>query len=433
MSLRETAIELIETGIEAASPARVIGDSVAASDESITINGYRFDRTEFNRVYLLGIGKASYPMAKAISEIISLDKGGIITSQEVTGPRPDGIEVYRGTHPTPSVANLEAARRLLHLAEEADERTLILFTISGGGSALYSLPAGDLGIDDIVVVNDALLGSGASIDEINSVRKHLSAVKGGRTARRSLPATVVSLILSDVVGDQLTTIASGPTVGDPTTFADARRVLQKYDLWGNLPPVVREHLGEGESGRLQETPKEDPPDVHNFVVGNNMTALEAVRKEGERIGYNSLILSSGIEGEAKEVGAVHAGIAREVIDSHNPLPPPALIISGGELTVSGTAASEGLGGPNREFVMGAAAKIAGRDGLLIGAVDTDGVDGRGKSGALADGTTVGRLAKPPSAYLEEHATQKGFDEIGDSIDLGKTGTNVNDLRIVVVE
>lgn len=432
MKLRETAIDLLKEGVKAADPGKVVRRAVSVDDNNITINGYKINKSEYKKTYLLGIGKASVPMADALLELVPIDKGVVITNDDQAPQSLGSVEVFRGSHPHPSGMNLQAARRVVELAKEADGETLVVFLVSGGGSALYSLPVDELELKNLVAINRLLLSSGASIDEINAVRKHLSAVKGGRTALVAKPARVVSLILSDVVGDDMGTIASGPTVRDPSNFAVGKEILQNYDIWNDLPHSVQTIFRKGVAGKRDETLKKVLPNVHNFLVGDNMTALNRVKVESESRGYNALILSSMIEGEASVAGKVHGGIAREIEKTGNPIVPPAVVISGGEVTVKGVEKGGAAGGPNREFLLGAATEIKGRSKVLVGAIDTDGVDGNAGSGALAFGDTVEKLSKSPSYYLKRHLSGEAFDELGNTIDFGKTGTNVNDLRIIIV-
>ncbi len=431
MDPKETTIFLIKKGIEAVDPHRIVKKNLSVKDEVLEIKGKRFELKDFDQVYIAGIGKASGTMAEAVERLLTPTNGIIITKKGVKAHL-KRIKLIFGHHPTPEEENVDAARKILDLADRANERTLFIFLISGGGSALFCAPVSTISLANLKKTNQLLLQSGANIHEINSVRKHLSQVKGGRFAKKAMPATLISLILSDVVGDNLDVIASGPTSPDTTTYSDATRVLKKYDIWEESPASVRNHLSRGKEGKEEESLKEELPNVHNFIIGNNLMSLEAVEKEANHLGYKVLIISSQIEGEAREVGIAHAGIAKEVKDSSHPISPPAVILSGGELTVT---IKEGYreGGPNREFVLGAATKIKGRKGIAVGAVDTDGTDGTGKSGAVADGSTISRGKGDPYKYLREHNTQEYFDQLGDSIDLGETGTNVNDLRVMVIE
>jgi len=433
MDLRHDALTILKTGLEAASPGRIIEESVKVNGLNLLIGGKEFDLKRYDRIILLGIGKASVPMSKSLTEKLDVDGGAIITSNRGSIDIPGPVEVFYGTHPVPSQTNREAAEKLIAIAEGADESTLVLFLVSGGGSSLFFSPVTGVSTSEMKRVNELLLRSGASIHEINTVRKHLSRVKGGRFAEAVFPGTIVSLILSDVVGDDPGTIASGPTSGDTTTFYDARGVLERYGLWDDVSLSVRKYIEAGIAGNIQESPESDPDNVLNLVIGSNRVALEGGRDAAEGLGYESMILSSEIEGEAREVGVVHAGIAREIAKSGNPLAPPAVVLSGGETTVKDSGAGEDSGGPNREFALGAATKISGLERVLIAGIDTDGVDGSGKSGAIATGSTVERLDQPPDYYFSHHSTQVPFDELGDSIDYGPTGTNVNDMRIIIVD
>jgi hydroxypyruvate reductase len=283
-----------------------------------------------------------------------------------------------------------------------------------------------------------LLSCGANIQEINTLRKHLSRIKGGGLARLVYPATLVSLILSDVIGDPLDAIASGPTVPDPTTYEDCARILNKYELWEKIPPTAARHIREGMEGKKEETLKEGDPafsNVYNLVVGNNLLAMKAAKKAAQALGYRTLLLSSLVEGETREIAKAHAAIAKEVLLSGNPIPPPACILSGGETTV--TLKGKGKGGRNQEFALAAALEIAGWEEILIMSAGTDGTDGpTDAAGAFADGKTVTRaktMGLDPWSFLKENDSYSFFQGIGDLLITGPTGTNVMDLRIMLVK
>lgn len=429
MDLNQLARSLIDTGIRSVDPYTAVRDTLSLTDGVLSIGERKWDVKSYDRVYVAGIGKAAFPMAKAADELLKPSESYFITKPDSV-KQLEHIEALTGGHPNPTREGVKASQQLIDLAERAGEDTLFIFLVSGGGSALFCAPVEEVPFEDFKRTNELLLQSGANIHEINSVRKHISRVKGGRFAQLIDPAPTISLILSDVVGDSLDVIASGPTVPDKSSFEDALAVFEKYTLKEKVPTSVLEYLSLGVEGKREETLKKELPTVHNVIIGNNLKALRAVREEAEEQGFNGIILSSQIEGEAREIGITHAGIAKEVQDSQTPVSPPAAVISGGEATV--TLDREGRGGPNREFVLGAATKIEGREGILVAAVDTDGVDGVGKSGALADGDTVLRSKLDPNKTLKTHETEDFFDELGDSIALGETGTNVNDLRIMLI-
>jgi glycerate-2-kinase len=327
---------------------------------------------------------------------------------------------------------------MLEIAEQAaKEKSLVICLISGGGSSLMPLPRGNISIADKRELTNALLKSGATINEINTVRKHVSDFKGGWLAKKAYPATVLNLILSDVIGDPLDFIASGPTVPDSTTFSDAVKALEKYDLWDKAPASVRKVLSDGEKGLIPETPKASDPafkKVFNVVIGNNRSASLVACEHLKRAGLNTVLLTTTMEGEAKHVGTFLASVGREVIESGNPIARPAGIVVGGETTVVVTG--KGKGGRNQEIPLTAALKLKDLDNVVVVSASTDGIDGpTDAAGAVADGQTISKaLAKKLAAeeYLANNDSYNFFSKLGDLIFTGPTGTNVNDITIIIV-
>jgi len=347
------------------------------------------------------------------------------------------VEVVEASHPVPDARGRAAAERIVALVQEANEEDLVIVLISGGGSALLPLPASGITLSDLAAINELLLRSGAKIQEINTVRKHLSQVKGGQLARHAFPAQVLTLVLSDVPGDPLNAIASGPTVGDPTTFDQAKRILRQYRLWEEIPGSVRKRIEAGVRGEIEETPK--PGDdvlqrVTTTIIGSGSDALDAAREEGDRLGYHTLFLTTTLEGEAREVGKILAAVAREEASSGRPVPLPALILAAGETTV--TVRGTGRGGRNQELALSAALGIEGIAQVVISSIGTDGRDGpTAAAGGMVDGETVGRMRErgiDPGEYLEQNNSYKALEEAGDLIVTGPTGTNVADLCFVAV-
>jgi len=310
-----------------------------------------------------------------------------------------------------------------------------IFLRSGGGAAPMPLPAEGVTRADIQGVTGGLLRAGATINELNAVRKHLSAFKGGQLARACQPTKVVSLILSDVVGDPLDTIASGPTAPDPTTFADAIDVLERHGVWRGAGEGVRAHLTDGARGQVPETPKPGDPlfrRVRNIVVASNLTAAERAAEAARGLGYRSMLLTTRLEGEARHAGALISGLARGASLDGRPLKPPSCIILGGETTVA--VKGDGLGGRNQELSLSASRAIGGLS-CVIAALGTDGIDGpTDAAGALADGATAARASEKgldPDAFLARNDSYSFFKALGDNIFTGPTGTNVNDLALVL--
>ena len=326
---------------------------------------------------------------------------------------------------------------MLRLVGQPSEEDLVICLISGGGSALMPLPSSGILLSDKQKTTNLLLKSGAKIDEINAVRKHLSDFKGGRLAEKLYPATVLSLIISDVVGDRLESIASGPTVPDDTTYADAYTILLERGIWRKVPGSVRKHIQKGKEAKLPETPKKSSrifKRAHNVLVGNNKESCQAAAKVLEKRGYHSLILSTRLQGETREVGKILAGICISIRENQLPVAPPAAVVAGGETTV--TVHGKGRGGRNQELVLSAAWSIRGKPAILVSSIGTDGVDGpTNAAGAVADGNTVERSLRihmDPDSYLRENNSYPFFERLNDLVLTGPTGTNVNDIFIALV-
>jgi hydroxypyruvate reductase len=347
------------------------------------------------------------------------------------------IHVTEAGHPVPDEAGLEGASQIVRFLERVGGKDLVFFLISGGGSALLPYPFEGLTLEDKQLVTKVLLDAGANIHEINTLRKHLSRVKGGRLAKIAHPATLISLILSDVIGDDLDSIASGPTVPDRSTFQDCWDIMDKYQIIDEFPSSVSEFLTRGIRGDIDETPKPGDPVFErtlNLIIGSNIQAVKAAATKASGLGYNTLILSTFVEGETRDVARVHAAIAREIRNSGNPIESPACVISGGETTV--TMRGKGKGGRNQEFILAGALDIEGLEDVVLLSAGTDGTDGpTDAAGAIADGLTVTRARKinlDPVASLRDNDSYHFFQALDDLIITGPTFTNVMDLRIILV-
>ena len=432
---RRRAFAVLDAALDAADPYEAVIRQVRRDGDALTIGGRAYDLSRFRRVYAIGGGKASAAMAQAVEAALGdrLTAGLVNVRYGYTKPT-RVIEINEAGHPIPDEAGVEGARRMALMASEAGADDLVLCLISGGGSALMTLPVEGVSLADIQQLTDALLRCGATINEINAIRKHLSQIKGGHLARLAYPATVVSLILSDVVGSPLDVIASGPTVPDTTTFADARAVIARYGIADQTPARILEHL----AGGAPETPKAGDPifeRVHIVIVASNEVAAQAALEQARALGFNSLILSTYIEGEAREAAKVFAGVAREIAAHGRPLPRPACVIAGGETTV--TLRGKGRGGRNQELALAAALGLAGLSAeVMIIALATDGSDGpTDAAGGVADGTSVARaraLGLDPWAHLAANDSYPFLERLGDLIVTGPTNTNVNDLTLIVV-
>jgi glycerate 2-kinase len=383
------------------------------------------------RTIVVGTGKASAAMAHALEKAWNGPLEGLIVTRYGHAVPCTHIEIVEAAHPVPDDAGMRGARRMLGLVAGLTKDDLVIALISGGGSALLSLPAEGISVEDKRAVNRALLRSGAPIAEMNCVRKHLSAIKGGRLAAAAYPAHVVSLVISDVPGDDLAAVGSGPTVADPTTFAQARAIIAKYRI--DASAAVIRHLDAG----VDETPKPGDPRLANAetkLIASPQKSLEAAAAIVREAGITPIILGDSIEGEAREVGFVMAGIALQVRRFSQPVPAPCVIISGGETTV--TVQGSGAGGRNVEFLMALALKLNGAENITALAADTDGVDGaREVAGAFITPDTLARargLGIDPWASLANNDGHGFFEMLGDQIITGPTLTNVNDFRAVFI-
>jgi glycerate 2-kinase len=383
------------------------------------------------RTVVVGAGKAAAAMAKAVEDHWPGPLTGLVVTRYGHGVPCSRIEVVEAGHPVPDAAGQDAARRILALTGDLGPDDLLLCLISGGGSSLLALPADGLTIDDKQAVAKALLKSGAAIGEMNAVRKHLSAIKGGRLVAAT-QARVVSLVISDVPGDDLSVIASGPTVADPTSFSDALAILKKYDIGG--PTRVIEHLRRG----AEETPKPGDPHlarVENIMIATPQLSLERAAEVARAAGITPVILGNAIEGEAREVARVHAGIAFQVARHDQPAPAPCVLLSGGETTV--TVRGTGRGGRNAEFLLGLTVELDGHPGIHALAADTDGIDGtEDNAGALTGPDTLARAEALGIRGKDRLADNDGygfFQALGDLVVTGPTLTNVNDFRAILVE
>ena len=436
--LRGDARGIFDAGLTAANPYDAVNRQVIRKGDTLTVAGEPYDLSSYRNVYVVGAGKAAAKMASAVEELLRdhISSGIVIVKYGHKLPL-SLVEIIDAGHPLPDEAGVAGTTRIIDLLRRATEGDLVVLLLSGGGSALLPCPVDEITLEDKIRTTQTLLDCGATIHEVNTVRKHISKIKGGRLARLAYPATLVSLILSDVVGDSLDVIASGPTVPDSSSFADCLRVIARYKLEEKIPPRVRAFLEAGARGEAEETPKAGDPifqNVRNVIVGNNRTALEAARLRAEELGYNTLALSSYIEGEAKVVAAAHAAVAREIVATGTPIRRPACVLSGGETTV--TVRGKGLGGRNQEFALAAAAAIDGAEGVVILSGGTDGTDGpTDAAGGVVDGTTLQRgrdKGLDAADFLRRNDSHTFLRAVGDLLVTGPTFTNVMDLRLVLI-
>lgn len=435
--LREDAADILKSAIEAVEPSVAVKMALLRDGNILQVGSRSYDLGKYQKIYVVAFGKASVPMAKALEEILyDLPLRGIAITKYGLGSTLAHIEVYEAAHPVPDENSLKAGQMVKEMLSQAGKDDLVIFLISGGGSSLFALPRKDISFKEFVKLHETLLNTGATITEINAVRKHLSTVKGGGLARMAFPAESISLVLSDVVGDPLDVVASGPTVPDSSTFEDFNDIVERYNI--TLFPSISRLLEDGLNGLVEETLKAGDPvfdRCYNKLIGTNYIALDAAAKKAKELGYNTLLLSSYITGESKEVAKVFAALARNELLHSGPVPRPACVLAGGEATV--TIKNGGKGGRCQEMALSFAIETSGLEGLLFLAAGTDGIDGpTDAAGAFADGNSIEQSlmsGMDARAMLNSHDSYTFFDSIDDLLKIGQTGTNVMDIYILLVE
>ncbi len=437
-TMRAHAREIFDVAVKAVDAEQCVRQFVSLEGTRLRVGDQNYDLSTYRRILVVGTGKASPQMGVALEGVLGdrISGGSMNTKYDHALPLKH-IDVVECGHPVPDEAGVEGVGRMVRLLEEADENTLVICLISGGGSALAPAPAEGLTLADKQETTSLLLACGANIVEINAIRKHLSRLKGGGLARAAFPASVVALMLSDVIGDPMDVIASGPTVPDTATFKTCIDILDKYELTDKIPERVRSRLKAGLAGDIEDTPK--PGDValsrvQNLIVGSNGLAVAAANNRAQELGYHTLVLSTCIEGEAREVACVYAGIAKEIVTAGQPIAAPACVIAGGETTV--LVRGDGKGGRNQEIPLSGAIQLAGWDNVVLFSGGTDGTDGpTDAAGAVADGQTIARaeeMGLSAVAHLKNNDAYNFFQPLGDLIITGATGTNVADVALVMV-
>lgn len=430
MNKKKAAKTIFEAAIKAIDPYLGVKNQLPGIRET-------YEEMGFERLYVVAFGKAAFGMCRAVEEELGdfITEGMAITKYG-HGGKLDKIKIFEASHPLPDQNGLEASNRLIDLLKSANEKTFILCLISGGGSSLLVSPDEHITLEDKQKTTDLLLKAGAEINDLNCVRKHLSRVKGGRLAEIAASASVVALILSDVIGDPLDVIASGPTSPDPTSFKEALDIIEKHNIKDVTPPAVLNLLSAGNIGMVEETPNPESEifmRVKNCIIGNNRIALDAAKRRAEELGFDTVMRSSTVTGEAREVGLEMAGFAMEV--SRGKGPKTLCYISGGETTVS--VRGKGKGGRNMELALAFAEKIKGEDGITLLSAGTDGTDGpTDAAGAIVDGSTVPDVAADgfdAGEYLEENDSYTYFKKAGGLLITGPTGTNVMDIQILLID
>jgi len=424
---REDVLEILTAAIDAVDPYTAV--KKVFDCDKIVFESEEIDLTSFENIYLVGFGKASVGMARAVCDFIKISSGVVVTNDSEAKLENEYVDVVVGGHPIPNIGSINGAEKILDVVKLCGENDLLIVLISGGGSALLCKPRVDL--EDLQNTTDLLLRCGADINEINTIRKHLSYVKGGQLARYA-KGIVVSLVISDIVGDPLEFIASGPTCADSTTFSDAKKLLKKYGLWDKIPTKVRNVIGEGVGGSIDETPKKEDPIfeyVFNYIVANNEIACKAAEEKAKKIGYHTILLTTSLTGEARDIG-------RYLVDKADKYRKEAgefVFISGGEPTV--TIKGDGKGGRNQELVLGSVENIAEGD-IVLASFATDGVDGKSDAaGAIADGFTLSRGRQKrldPNDFLKDNNSYEFFKKLDDLFITGLSGTNVMDIQVIII-
>ena len=440
----EPVARVLAAALQAVDPAQAVQRAVQRDGQRLVIAGQEYNLESIRRIWVVGAGKAGAPMASALDGILSdrIQAGLVSVKQGYAGPQVrDGsawfgcIEVAEAGHPIPDGRGVANSERISRLLDEAQADDLVICLVSGGGSAVLPAPVPGVSLSDLQALTAALLACGAAIQEINTLRKHLDRLKGGGMARLACPAQLAALILSDVVGDPLEVIASGLTVPDPTTFQDAWQVLERREILDRTPLPILEHLRQGCAGRIPDTPKPDDPAfarVHNRVIASNQHAVRAAMAQAQAEGLEPLLLTTFLQGEARQAGQFLGELARQVAASGEPRRRPCCLVAGGETTV--TLRGDGLGGRNQELALGAVRELDGLENVVLAAMATDGGDGpTDAAGALVSGQTLRRarsLGLEADDFLQRNDAYHFFQALGDLLLPGPTQTNVNDLALI---
>jgi glycerate 2-kinase len=436
--LRRDAEEIFRSALSAVDAERLVCNALRRKGSMLTVDTRRYNLDRYDRIFVIGAGKASAAMAKGVESVLGgrIDDGIVIVKYGHTLPL-QKIRLIEGGHPVPDAKGIRGGRKIMELLAGTGKKDLVFCLLSGGGSALFDDFPAEITLAEVRKVTSLLLSCGASIAEINAVRKHLSRIKGGRVAVQASPATLVSLILSDVIGDDLNVIASGPTVPDPTTFADALAVLERYNLVRKAPSRVLDYLRAGSEGRVEDTPGTRSSifrRVENRIVGNNGMAIRAAAARARKLGYRPCILTTRLEGEAREAARFLTSVAKEISNRDRPVKKPACLLAGGETTVA--IRGKGNGGRNQEMALAASLELAGCEGIVFLSGGTDGTDGpTDAAGGMVDGKTVARSTRKGwdvRSFLNENDSYRFFQQLDGHIITGPTLTNVMDIVIILV-
>ena len=436
---RQPILAILEAALDAVDPYQATHTLLERNGDVLTVGGQSYDLNRYRRVIVIGAGKAGAPMTQAVEAVLG-DRisGGLVVVKRDHGAPTKHVEIVEASHPRPDAAGVAASERILALAQSATADDLVIALLSGGGSALLVAPAPGLTLTDVQSMTDALLASGATIHEVNCLRKHCEVLKGGQLARAVAPASLITLALSDVVGSPLDVIASGPTVPDATTWEDAWAIVRRFELTDKLPAPVLARLAAGRAGEIADTPKAGDAafaTTQTLIVADNRVAAQAAVARAQELGYQAMLLTTYLEGEAAQVAKVAVALGREILAYAAPLAPPACLILGGETTVT-LGPTPGQGGRNQELALAAAVALDGETGITIVSLATDGSDGPTDSaGGMADGGTSARgraQGLDAEEYLRAHNAYPYLCATDDLLITGPTQTNVNDLVFVFV-
>ena len=427
---------LIHKSLDAADPGKAMKQASIRKNHHLYVNSVHYDLTQYQRIVCVGAGKSSAHMARTLEHILGRYlEGGLAIVKDGYRASCKKIQIVEGSHPIPDMRGVHATKQILKIVKTLSKRDLLIVLISGGASSLLCAPAPELTLTDKRRTTNLLLRCGADIQELNTVRKHLSAVKGGQLTQAT-SARILTLIVSDVLGDDLATIGSGPTMPDPTTFHEAKTILENYQLWTKVPEKIRKHLTLGCNGKIPETLKcrrQLSPQNQTVILGNHQTAIDGMAKEAKRLGLLPYILDSPLQGEAKNVGGILGAMAKDIHYFGNPIRPPACLIAGGEPTV--TISGKGKGGRDQECMLAAAQEIAGLTNVVVAGFGTDGTDGpTDAAGAMVDGKTIQRARRKglsTEKFLKRHDSYSFFNQVGGHIITGPTNTNVNDIFVIL--
>lgn len=437
---RELILAVLNAALNAVDPFQATRALLLREGDHLSVAGRSYDLSRFRRIIVVGAGKAGAPMTQAVEAVLGdrISTGLVVVKSGHSAPT-EHVEIVEAAHPRPDAAGVAAGERILALVQDAGDDDLVIALLSGGGSALLVAPAPGLSLADVQAMTDALLASGATIHEVNCLRKHCEVLKGGQLARAVSPAALITLALSDVVGSPLDVIASGPTVPDASTWEDAWAIVRRYDLEEKLPAPILERLKAGRAGEITDTPKADDPafaTTQTLIVADNRVAAQAAATRAQVLGYRPMLLTTYLEGEAAQVAKVVVALGREVLAHDTPVAAPACLILGGETTVT-LGKEPGQGGRNQELALAAAVALAGEQKITVVSLATDGSDGPTDSaGGIADGETLMRgRAKGLDAeeHLRNHNAYPYLKATHDLLRTGPTQTNVNDLVFVFID